>query len=81
MLAGTEWKRSPPANTGGSQTAGRTRTELWRKLRPSILFQMIINNLEKKISRIFVTFTKDIKMEKVVILNKDISANATIKIL
>lgn len=41
---------------------------------------MIINNMEKKISRIFVTFTKDIRMEKVVILNKEISAKIVLKI-
>lgn len=40
---------------------------------------MIINNLEKKISRIFVTFTKDIKTEKVVILNKEIATKAIVK--
>jgi len=53
---------------------GRILAELWRKLCLSILFQAIINNLENKISRIFATFTKDIKMEKVVILNKEILA-------
>lgn len=56
-------------------------TEHWRKLHLSILFRAVINNLEQKLSRIFVTFTKDITMEKVVILNKDLSAKAIIKIL
>lgn len=52
-----------------------------RKLLLSILFQTIIINLEKKISRIFVTFTKDINMEQVVMLNKAISAKAIGKTL
>lgn len=80
MLAGTKWKRSQVANTGASQAVGRIVTELWRKLHFSILFQMIINNTGKKISRIFITFTKDIRMEKVVILNKEISAKTVLKI-
>lgn len=38
-------------------------------------------NLEKKIIRIFVTFTKDINIEQVVMLNKPISAKAMGEIL
>lgn len=60
---------------------GRILTEHWRKLHLSILFQAVINNLEKQLSRIFVTLTKDITMEKVVILNTDLSAKAIVKIL
>lgn len=52
-----------------------------RKLLLSILVQIIMINLEKKISRIFVTFTRDINIEQVVMLNKPISAKAMGEIL
>lgn len=47
----------------------------------SIPFQAIINNFEKKISRIFVIFTEDTKKKTVIILNKEISTKTIVNML